>query len=293
MMKKILILLTLGLLAACRPEGKEIPYSTVEPKWVMNSRVDELGGIWVSLSYSLPANYSGAAKNLDEQLESMMIPNAKVQLQVQGFSFRFDEVGKGVYYLNSPQLQEGDIAQIEVMDTQGRLKLKANCKVPARVDLLKNEVNGNRVNADTVFSIDVHIKKPQSGNAWYIVSIGKTSDFQRLKSGAKPSLAQVIGDRSLLEKRAFLLQANQYPGDSILFQQRLPFAHASDTVIVNVAQVDGDYFKYVEEVLRSSGWLQQLLGDAVNFHGNVEYGLGYFTLHQTKSKAFVLRKLIR
>jgi len=289
----MLFLLALSLLAACRPEGKEIPYTTVEPKWVMNSRVDELGGIWVSLTYSLPANYSGAAKNLAEQLESMMIPNANVQLQLQGFSFRFEEVGKGVYYLNSPQLQEGDIAQIEVMDTQGRLKMKANCKVPARVDLLKNEVIGNKVNADTVFSIDVRIRKSRSGNARYLVSIGKTSDFQRLKSGAKPSLAQVIGDRSFLEKRAFLLQANDFIGDSILFHQRLPFAQTSDTVVVNVAQVDGVYFKYVEEVLRSSGWLQQLLGDAVNFHGNIEYGLGYFTLHQTKSKAFVLRKMVR
>lgn len=292
-MKILVYSLFLMLFFSCQPEEKVIPFRQQEAKWVINSRISEDGSLWVGVSYSLPADYSGKGNSVVDLLESMMIDSLLLEIEYQGQKHRLTESAKGVYVLRNARFGSGEIVHIQVMDRSGKPKLKAASVVQEMADVQLLEAYGIKKDRDTVYKVDLNIAKPAHEDSWYVFSLSRSSDIRKIQNGGRPSLGNILMDRNITDKRAFLIHAADYPGDSIRIQKTLAWLNSSDTLLVHVSRIEKPYFVFLEAVLRSSGWFQQLLGDAVNYPGNVQGGLGYFTLHRGVNRAFIIKNRIR
>lgn len=292
-MKTLIAILFIGLFASCRPEEKVIPYTYKEASWVINSRISDDGSLWVGVSYSLPPDYLSSGKTGLELLESLMIDSLTVEIDFQGTKVRLSEAAKGVYVHRNANLTAGTVVQIEVFDRAGKSRIKSSSMVQAVAEVPSMDAYGVKDNGDTNFFAEFTIRKPVNEEAWYVVSLTKASDLQKLQSGSKPSLGKILSDRNLMEKRAYLLKSSDFSGETIEIKKELNWLTSADTLVVQISRIEKPYFHFLEAVLRSSGWFQQLLGDAVNYPGNVAGGLGYFTLHQSVNRAFVMKSRIK
>lgn len=292
-MKTLVYILFLTLFFSCKPEEKVIPFPQQEAKWVVNSRISEEGSLWVGVSYSLPPDYSGRGNSIIELLESMMIDSLHVEIEYQGQWHDLVESAKGIYVLHNAGLEAGSTVHIRVNDRSGKPKLNAASVVQEVADVRHLDAYGIKRGLDTVFKMNLTLAKPADPEAWYVLSLNRSSDLRKIQNGGRPTLGNILMDRNITDKRAFLIRASNYRGDSIQIQKDIPWLTGSDTLIVHVSQIEKPYFVFLEAVLRSSGWFQQLLGDAVNYPGNVQGGLGYFTLHRGVNRAFIIKNRVR
>jgi hypothetical protein len=292
-MKKVLYLLFPVLFFSCQPDEKVIPFPQQELKWVINSRITEEGSLWVGVSYSLPPDYSNRGGSVVDLLESMMIEGLQVEIEHLGQARILTESARGLYVLQQAGLEAGNTVEVTVKDPSGKVKLQATSVVQDLPGVEGVDAYGVRRGADTLFKMQAKIAKPVAAEGWYVLSLSRTSDLRKFQTGSRPTLGTILTDRNITDKRAFLIRSSDYPGDSILIQKEIPWLNASDTLIVHVSRIEKPYFVFLEAVLRSSGWFQQLLGDAVNYPGNVQGGLGYFTLHRSVNRAFIMKNRIR
>ncbi|HCS21280.1 MAG TPA: hypothetical protein DIW47_12095 [Bacteroidetes bacterium] len=292
-MKTLVYSLFLVLFFSCKPEEKVIPFPQQEAKWVINSRISEEGSLWVGVSYSLPPDYSGRGNSIIELLESMMIDSLQLEIEYQGQWQALDESAKGIYVLHNAQLEAGYTVHIKVKDRSGNTKLMASSVVQEIADVRYLDAYGIKRGLDTVYKMNLTLAKPADTEAWYVLSLNRSSDLRKIQNGGRPTLGNILMDRNITDKRAFLIRAADYPGDSIHIQKEISWLNGSDTLLVHVSRIEKPYFVFLEAVLRSSGWFQQLLGDAVNYPGNVQGGLGYFTLHRGVNRAFIMKNRVR
>ena len=59
-------------------------------------------------------------------------------------------------------------------------------------------------------------------------------------------------------------------------------AAGSDTIDVEIAKIDGGYYKYLDAYIKTGYLVNQLTGEPVNLPSNMSNGYGYFTMHSSK-----------
>lgn len=291
-MKYLFYILVLASLVACRPEEKVIPVKKTEPKWVLNSRISEDGAVWVAVAYSVPPDEVPATVGSREWMEALMIDSLKVEIEYAGVRQQLERQARGIYVLPSANIPLYATADIWVYDRSGKVKLSAQSVAQPKPEIRNMDAMARVRPHDTLCEIELTVTKPAE-EAWYLVSFSKTSELGRLQQRGRLSLGQVMSDRNFLQERAVLLNSTQFTADSFRLRRELKWLNPSDTLVVSVAKLERPYHRFVEVVLRSSGWLNQLLGDAVNYPGNVQGGLGYFTLHRSEVRIFVMSNRVR
>jgi hypothetical protein len=95
-----------------------------------------------------------------------------------------------------------------------------------------------------------------------------------------------------MQDRVIMLNASDFKNGSCFIDKKLPYIKATDTLVVNIARVEKGYYDFVKAQLRSANWLNQLIGEAVNYPSNVKNGLGYFSLHRSDTRVYRMSRFV-
>ncbi|MDX5321370.1 MAG: DUF4249 domain-containing protein, partial [Bacteroidota bacterium] len=236
--------------------------------------------------------YSTRGKSYLQVMEDMMVEEAEVRLIKDGRSFLLESTSKGIHALVGPSWNAGTEVGLEIRDKEGKLKAKAVSVVQALPEINRLDVWGEKKGSDTLFQVDLSIRTEADKNSWYLVTLNKSSDLERLKVNGKKGLGDVLSDRALKEKRAWLVEQ---PGGRIELnlKQELPWLEGSDSLVVQVSRLEEPYYHYLDQMMKADSWYFQLSGEILRLQGNVRGGYGYFSLHSGIFRLFTLNDRVR
>lgn len=288
-MRFSLLFVVLGLpalLGACKPDPLEIDLPRQPSKLVVASGLgtfrDPLLGVEdsalaVVVSRSLNA-LSGASEGVQDSalLFQNLVLHARVVLRGRDRTDTLYQTGDGVYTLFEPQLQVNTPYTLEVFDstTQQTTSASAFYLPQMRFDYVNPVVT--RTPADTTVTLEYQLTdKP--GPSFYMVQYVSLSAAAR---AATPSVenANSILDGLQNQQTLRLLTDNDFLNGRYQTRDRLA-VHGTDTLMLSVAQISEDYFRFLEAYRKSGKVFNQLTGEPINYPTNVRDGYGFFNLH--------------
>ncbi len=292
-MKQCILLFCLAILASCRPDEKELPTASFQQRLVINSRIGPEDRLYVAISRTLPPDQLGDNPGSEAWLARVMVDTLKVVLEYGQHIDTLDAEAPGVYVAELSALPRREYAHIMVYNKHGKLLLESYTRAQEEPNVAQWEPKAKVRASDTLCSIKLRIEETRKEDCWYLVAFSRLSDNLALINQKKVTLSRILADPSLRAERAFLVNSDQLVNGVLNLEKELPWLKASDTLLVNVSRLDQDYYRYLKEQLKASNWLNQLMGESINLKGNVIGGLGYFTLHRTRSKIYLMREHIQ
>lgn len=291
-MRRLLSILfaTIGLTAlvsACEPTPLEIDLPEPPPKLVVASilgtfrdpvlRVED-SALVVVVSRTLGA-LSGASQGVQDSslLFQNLVLHARVVLLGGGRVDTLQPVGDGVYMLPQPQLTGDTPYTLEVLDSTSQLTCRATTfYLPQmRFDYVTPVVT--RTPTDTTVTLEYQLTdKP--GRSFYMVQYVPLSAKNPL--GGAPNVEDANSLLSGLQKQQTLrlLTDDDFREGHFKAADRLS-VRGSDTLMLSVAQISEDYFRFLEAYRKSGKVFNQLTGEPINYPTNVRDGYGFFGLH--------------
>lgn len=289
-LKWIYLLLLVGSLFSCQPREKEIAMPAGMERWVLNSRITGDGMLLVSLSRTLPPDQLSGGEEL---LQRLAVSGMQVSLEYQGSSFGLEEAGGGVYILADPAWQAGERALLRVKDPVNGKELYSETVVTPlpEVDSIAPEARiGIR---DTSCRVRVELSSLDAHKRWYLLSFQKWDTRVQVIPKGRASLKQVLNQTEKMSEKVVLISSDSFKNGKYTLQKELPYIHGTDTLVVMVSEIEDGYRKFLETQLRSSNWINQLMGEVINYPSNVKNGMGYFTLHRPRVFIYRMEKYLK
>jgi Domain of unknown function (DUF4249) len=281
-------LLLSAFLGACEPDPIDISLPAAEPRLVLASGLssvrDTLAGfpfadsaLVVTVSRTMGA-LSGASGGLTDSalIFDHLATHARVVLLGNGRADTLRPLESGAYYLPQPPLRTQTPYTLQVYDSTTQLTCQAVAYYLPRMkfDYLRPVVH--RTPADTTVTLDYQLTD-RPGRSFYLVQ------YNPLSSSLAPAKPDVQDVNSLFatlqnEQRLRLLTDNDFQAGRYTAHERLAVG-ARDTVLVGVAQISEEYYRFLQAYQKSGKLFNQITGEPIRYPTNVENGYGFFGLH--------------
>lgn len=280
-------LASLTLLTGCEPDPIDIELPAHEPRLVIASGLasvrDSTLGVFdsalvVVVTRSLSALSGASEQPQDSALVSgQLVPHARVELLGGGQSWTLQSLGGGAYALIDPPLTPGAAYTLFVTDSASGLHCEATTTYlpQIRFDYVKPTVT--RADHDTAVVLEYQLTD-RPGSSFYMVQYTTQKGMQARLAVAGGGAADPNALLGSLQADLRLLTDNDFTNGRYTLREQIPVG-GQDTLLLNVAQVSEDYFRFLQAYRKSGKFFNQITGEPINLPTNVRNGYGFFGLH--------------
>ena len=218
--------------------------------------------------------------NRDALISQYMIDSGSATLSYDGSNeLPLCRIAKGIFARNDLQLQPGKSYTLTIVDNKHNIVTKGSATymsppVVNHVAPVKT-VSGS----DTVVQLSFELDNIQPGE-YYYVSYKTSSAIRSTGGGGKKEILLNF------EPKKVLLYSSKDAVNNKLMKTITLSAAGSDTIDVEIAKIDGGYYKYLDAYIKTGYLVNQLTGEPVNLPSNMSNGYGYFTMHSSKRVRF-------
>lgn len=267
-------------LASCRPKPIDIDVPQKAGTISISSACPDAHTVYVSASYSVNSlmailDTSHAQSNPVIPKE-LLIDSAIVTLRIAGSApDTLRKTADGLYSRSNLQLQPGVQYTLAVLDCKKGVTAFANTTYqpePAVDSMYPEQVN---TGAEVVTKLHLRLQKVTSGS-YYFVSY---NTMRHARENAIPLPKNKYALNLFVPKQIELFTAdvvNNGKLEKAITLQVKP----TDTLMVQVGQVDKAYYDYLSAYKRTGALINQLTGEPINLPTNISSGLGFFSLYQ-------------
>ncbi|QSE97624.1 DUF4249 family protein [Fulvivirga lutea] len=227
----------------------------------------------VSLTENFGALDAGPDSDLEEILNDVLITGIDVNVEVNNEEYPLNNNGFGLYIGNDVPEITGATYTLNFISPFNQLPVTASTQLPEFIGFDSLNVYVNETPFDTLISVDMRIQDPPQKN-WYMINVQTfNEDFD-------------IQERPYVE----LLEDSEFNGTTYNHQFVTPFQDyvTGDTVLVSMANITEEYYNFLEIRKDNRFSLLDGLGEPVNYPSNVENGIGFFHVHQSDIRLFIL-----
>jgi hypothetical protein len=286
-MKNILFLFGILFLAhSCiKPIPIEVPQ--MKPKLAINSQIIPNQVVLVSVSKTFTSLFRTTDSGVDQSGFDFFVPHAFVTVSYAGKVDTLTHLAEGFYASVNTLLTPNSTYTLFVYDSISKESISAITTMKSLVDVPKVQPVKKIIGKDTSFTIDYTIKDNPAEENYYFVSLSRTNQI----AGPIGVPSQVT---NLFTKSTYLYLHTDDDAQNGLINKQIDIKStnitASDTVMVLVANIDKEFYKYLNAFKKSGSVITQLTGEPINFPTNVNNGYGFFSAHFPNIHYFELGK---
>lgn len=270
----IILLLTAISLESCLPDPlpvNDVP--EVAKNVVVGSQNLPDQFLAVTLTENFGALDAGPNSDIEEVLNDFLITGIDVRVSVEGGEYSLNNNGFGLYIGSDVPKIKGANYELSFINPFNRQPVYARTTLPQFVGFDSLNVYVNETPFDTLISVDMYIQDPPEKN-WYMINVQTfNNDYD-------------IQNRPYTE----LLKDTEFNGQNYNHQFITPFRDyvRGDTVLVSMANINEEYYNFLEIRKNNRFSLLDALGEPVNYPSNVENGEGFFHIHHQDIRFFIL-----
>lgn len=288
-MKNIPILLfSLLLLSACRPQPLEIEIPILEPQAVVFSQVfpdQYLSLVLTNTLGALDFNEEEGDSLTQDVFENLLLNGAYVTISYRDQLDPLIEVSPGVYLsIETPQYLN-ETYTLDILTPAGH-RLQASSQVLPQASFTSLRPQVERQSEDTLVSVDYKIND-LPGDNWYLLHF-YTNRWEDPKDSA--GLDSLFESGGNYWKKTELIEDQFFPTGGIEGTIELPNVHYSDSLFVTLSNVSEEYYRFLEVRKNATNLFTELTREPVNSPSNVDGGLGFFNMHFPVLESFDLRE---
>ena len=270
----LVIYLLLGIaVSSCLPDPLEVegipqPETTV----VVGSQNLPNEFLVVSLTENFNALEGGPETDIEVLLEELLIDGIEMTVETGGENYILDNPLPGIYTGNNVPEIPGAFYTLNFQNPFNGEAATATTQLLPFVGFDEVAIRLERTQFDTLINVDLRIDDPQGPN-WYMINV------------------QQFNDNFDIQERPFteLLEDSEFDGTlhdhsfTVFFRDYEP----GDTVLVSMANIDEEYYRFLDLRNESRFLLLDGIGEPINYPSNVENGLGFFNLHLPDIRFFL------
>ncbi len=273
----IIAILCTSIIACRKPAPLDIAVPQAGKTIVVSSASPNNHTVVVAAGYTFHSmlNTDSITGNNEGLISEYMIDSGSATLSYNGGAeLPLYRIAKGVFARNDLQLQPGNSYTLTVVDNKNNIITKGSAiymspPVVNHITPVKT-VRGT----DTVVQLRFELDNVQPGECYYI-SYKTGSAIKPTGSSKKEILLN-------FEPKKVLLYSSNDAANNKLSKTITLSAAGSDTIDVEIAKIDGGYYKYLDAYIKTGYLVNQLTGEPVNLPSNMSNGYGYFTMHSSK-----------
>ena len=219
----------------------------------------------ISLTRTFGALDAGPRSDIEAVLDELLIDSVEVSIEVEGQTYQLQNVTNGVYLgTDVPEIIDAEYTLSFINPINNNPVLAKTTLLPfIGFDSLYIQLNETQF--DTLINVNLWIDDPIAKN-WYMVNV------------------QTFNDNYNIQARPFteLLDDEGFNGQRYFHEFTIPFRdyEPGDTILVSMANINEDYYKFLKLRKDQRFSLLDGLGEPVNYPTNIENGLGFFHAHQ-------------
>lgn len=278
------------LIASCRPKPLDLDIPQSPGAFSIASYCPDSRSVFVSATYSVSTllNISDTAtiKALPGTTSDLLLEDAVVTLRNPDNTVdTLRELSSGFFGRNDLQLVPGQSYTLTVCDSKkARMSIATTSYQPApAVDTIYPMLI--RRNSETNCKLRVKLKNV-SLSSYFFISYNTT---RQAREHTAPLPKNMHALNLFLPKQIALLSAADASGGQLERDITMQ-VNPTDTVLIQVAQVDKDYFNYLAAYKRTGSLINQLTGEPIHLPSNITQGFGYFSLFNPRRALFDLNR---
>ncbi len=293
MMKRIKILLIVFIVGiyACRPKPLEIDIQAAPPKLVVASQIvpETVLGVIVTRSFTALQHeiYNEGSKSVSQEFtNNIIVQNAFVTVKYAGITdtlFAVDTI-PGLYVSAKTLQIPYQEYELNVYDPV------LNESVSAKSSMLP------AVKFDTVYPIvkgakEINLKfsfKDFEGQNWYLLNVYKANNNSNIANLDVNSIPFSTGKNQLIQTQ--LINDVVYNTKNIDIELQLKDVTSADTIGVTIANISEGYYTFLQAQSKIDGIISQFFREPVNTPTNVQNGYGYFSAYDPDVKIIDIGK---
>jgi hypothetical protein len=278
------IFAALSLLGCRKPNPIDIAIPQSESKMVISSHVVNEHVIMVSAVYSIPSTARPTDVSSSQQMaKEMLIDSALVVINEAGQPpVPMSKLSSVLYTVTNVTLKPGTEYTLTVTDCKKNVTTTAKTTYTTTSSLINIATSMAGTANDSLVNMSISIDDVNTGDR-YFVSYSTLSQLRQTAGSIKENItkADMASLVSFEPKRIQLLENTTTGQNKITGSFAIKASH-NDTLLIQVARVDDDYYKYLVAYKRTGYFLNQLTGEPINLPSNIKTGHGYFALYQTR-----------
>jgi hypothetical protein len=262
----VYIILLLGFVS-CRPKSIDIDVESAPPKLVAFTHIIPNSVMIVAVSKS----FSVLEGNTEEDLDSLLISGATVQVKFDNKVFDFFELSPGIYASFSEAYQVNQEYELIVYADGDTISSKT--KMLPKVDFTQLTPIVEKLAADTSVYLSLAFNDIPDTPNWYLINIYRKQEGY---TGADNVNYFLNGSNVLA--RSILVSDKEFSGT---YQKNLIMKelHHKDSIVVTLSNINESYYKYLNFKVGGGNVLNQLNIEPVNYPTNIANGYGFFNTH--------------
>ncbi|MBW7913986.1 MAG: DUF4249 family protein [Taibaiella sp.] len=273
----VIAVLCTSIIACRKPAPLDIAVPQAAKTIVVSSASPNNRTLVIAAGYTFHSalHADSVTDNQDALISEYMIDSGSATLSYDGNTeLPLHRITKGVFARNDLQLQPGNSYTLTVVDNKNNIITKGSAiyMSPPAVNYVTpvKTVSGT----DTVVQLRFELDNVQPGECYYISY--KTGSAIKPTGNSKKEILLNF------EPKKVLLYSSKDAVNNKLSKTITLLAAGNDTIDVEIAKIDGGYYKYLDAYIKTGYLVNQLTGEPVNLPSNMSNGYGYFTMHSSK-----------
>jgi Domain of unknown function (DUF4249) len=280
-MKNIFLLMACSILcmqSCVKPLDVVVPQ--MESKLAINSQIISNQVVLVSVTRTFTSLYQ--QNNIDTALSNpvglnLLVASAFVTVSHKNIIDTLQQIAPGIYASAQTTLMDNDSYVLNVYDSVSKQSVSSTTtKMPfVNVDAIApfKNINGT----DTSINIACTINDDAAIENYYFISIAKTN-----KTSGGIDLPGNI--QQIFNKSSYIYLYTDKDAVNGKLKIDLAATNAAtvsktDTVLVQVANIEKGYYQYLTAFKKTTAVINQLTGEPINLPSNIYNGYGYFSAH--------------
>ena len=260
------------LMGGCLPEPLPVnDLPQLEPKIVVSSQMVHDQSVAILLTKSFGALDASESSNPELLLSQIAISDAVVRIEGEGFADTLDLIDIGVYgSVAIPFVDEGWYTLYVDSPSMGKVSAITQVKTAVRFNTLSAFINDTGF--DTLARVNYSLQDV-AGKNYYMINV------QHISAEEPPDPQDFLNPNVFIK---LIEDQQENDGQEISESFNAIFRRdfiPGDTVMIQLANIDRQYFEFLQLRRDTRFNFSDFLGEPVNYPSNVAGGLGWFTLH--------------
>lgn len=252
--------------ASCRPKPLDIDVRGAEPKLVAFTHIIPNSAMVVALSKS----FSLLEGFTEEDMDSLLVTGATVQIRFDNQVFDFFELSPGIY-VSLSEAYEVD-QEYELVAWLGKDTIRSKTKMLPKADFKTVEPFVEKLVEDTTIFLNLAFSDIPDTPNWYLINI-----YRKQETNGMDGVNYFTNGSNVLA-RSILVSDKEFEGT---WQKNLLMneLHHKDSIVVTLSNISEPYFKYLNFRVGGGNIFNQLNIEPVNYPTNIVNGYGFFNTH--------------
>jgi hypothetical protein len=265
------------LLAGCLPDPLEVEDVPLpEEQVVVGSQLIPDQFITLTLTKNFTALEAGLDSDLEAVITDLLLTGVDPTIRVDGQDYPMVELLDGIYAVDDLPQEPGTLYTLSFINPINLDSTSAQALALPFIGFSSLDPVLDYTEFDSLLRVQFSIEDPPGPN-WYMVN------------------AQAVGMSIDLGRRPFTQLYTDEGSDGEVIEDQFTVLFRDfteeDTVLISMANVSEEYFKFLELRGNQQFLLIEELGEPVNYPTNVRNGLGFFNVHLPDIRIYVLDDL--